>query len=799
MEGQTGGGRMTNLKILGTEPIGRRWVDRVGPSDWYHWSRYESCLRANPTWKPHQVESVAAESLRILRRMPDPRSPEGFQGRGLVVGYVQSGKTANYTAVAARAADAGYRIVIVLSGVHDSLRTQTQNRLEQELTGHQPGMVGEAARGQRWITLTAPDADFTGAEDPRLLQTTAPVLIVAKKLVPILRRLDHWIENAGDLLSDKPLLLIDDEADQASINTRGNRDPSVSDGNDPSDDDSAPTGTNALIRSILGRVSRAAYVAYTATPFANILIDPDALDREVGQDLFPRDFVVQLPRPDGYTGTEELFGTSAADRDVLRPVSPDDLRLLRGPAKRRRKTAAVVLEQTGLPASLIEAIHSFMVVGGIRHLRGQTGKPNTMLVHVSQLRADQGRIADQVEGYLRTLRDGDAAGTDIGSRLLTAWRALRPGVVDPPADADVIATALAVMRTVDVALLNSDSGEELDYERRKDRQVIAVGGNRLSRGLTLQGLTISYFLRTTSMCDTLLQMARWYGFRNGYDDLIRIWTTDGIARWFAELAIVEQSLRDAIIALDKAGKRPDQMAIRLRAHSELLLTSKAKSRTAEHVSDSWSGEHPQTTLLPLSDERALQHNRQLVETTFSGLASASPEHGGRIIHDVTAETVVAFLQGYVVHPEVVTFDPKRLAEWIAGRSAAEELTDQSVLIVDSGKAAHGATVAGVEVGLVKRRPIHSSGIGILIDPRHEGVDLPGGPDAFKGAGGNYDADAMRAARPVSRGLLLVYPLDPELLGVTSTDAVIALALSLPRTTDAGGDWIVNRGLIDAHG
>lgn len=790
---------MTNLKIIGTEPIGRRWVDRIGADDWYHWSRYESCLRSNPAWKPHQIDSVAAESLRILRRMPDPRSPEGFQGRGLVVGYVQSGKTANYTAVAARAVDAGYRIVIVLSGVHDSLRTQTQNRLEQELTGHQPGQVGEAARGKRWINLTNPGADFTGDEDPRLLQAPAPVLIVAKKLVPILRRLDHWIENAGDLLSDKPVLLIDDEADQASINTRGNRDPVVSDATDPADDDSAPTGTNALIRSILGRVPRAAYVAYTATPFANILIDPDALDREVGQDLFPRDFVIQLPRPDGYTGTEELFGTSAADRDVLRPVSPEDLRMLRGPARRRRKTAAVVLEQTGLPGSLVDAIHAFMVVGGIRHLRGQTGKPNTMLVHVSQLRSDQGRIADQIDGYLRGMRDADAAGTDVGARILTAWHALRPGVVDPPPDADVVAAAIVVMKTIDVALLNSDSGEELDYERRPDRQVIAVGGNRLSRGLTLQGLTVSYFLRTTTMCDTLLQMARWYGFRKGYDDLIRIWTTDGIARWFAELAIVEQSLRDAIIALDKAGKRPDQMAIRLRAHSELLLTSKAKSRMAEHVTDSWSGEHPQTTLLPLSDDRAMQHNRQLVDRTFSGRPMTPPEHGGRLIHDVPVETVVGFLQGYQVHPEVVTFDARRLAEWIAGRAAAGELTDWSVLIVDSGKADHVATVAGNEVGLVRRRPIHSSGIGILIDPRHEGVDLPGGPEAFMNAGGNYDADAMRAARPVSRGLLLVYPLDPEPLAVSSTDAVIALALSLPRTTDAGEDWIVNRGLMDLHG
>ena len=166
------------------------------PESWYHWPRFEQCLRSSPQWKAYQVDSVAAESLRILKRLPDPKGQHKFQGRGLVVGYVQSGKTANYTAVAARAVDAGYRVVIILSGIHDSLRSQTQNRLERELTGHQEGGVGPAGIGREWISLTSATEDFR-EQDPRILQTTAPVLIVAKKLVPILQRIDRWIRAGG--------------------------------------------------------------------------------------------------------------------------------------------------------------------------------------------------------------------------------------------------------------------------------------------------------------------------------------------------------------------------------------------------------------------------------------------------------------------------------------------------------------------------------------------------------------------------------------------------------------------------
>lgn len=782
---------MSAVRIIGNVPQRPNWTDRLTEDCWYHWARLETLLRADAKWGPHQVDSVAAESHRVLRHLHDPLGPSRFQGRGLVVGYVQSGKTANYSAVAARAVDAGYRIVIVLSGIHDSLRNQTQNRLERELTGHQIGSIPLAERGREWISLTTPTEDFK-EQDFRILQSTAPFLAVVKKHFAVLTKLDRWLESADRYLADMPVLLIDDEADQASINTKSNRlpDPTVSD-EDESDGNLAPSRINALIRSILTRTTKAAYVAYTATPFANILINPEAVDRCVGDDLFPKDFVVQLPRPSGYTGTEELFGVSAPGCDVLRTVPDNDVRALRAP--RRRKEAEIVIRQKHnvLPTSLSDALISFCIAGGVRSFRPELAdKSHTMLVHVSARTDDQERIAIAIRDQVELWREAERQGQRLAPLFIAGWENFKVGIDSPPDDAMVVQASIAVLRQLVILVLNSVTGENLEYDEHPGRHIVAVGGNRLSRGLTLEGLTVSYFLRTATMCDTLLQMARWYGFRRGYEDLIRIWTTDGIARWFSELALVEQSMRDSIVAMGRAERRPDQMAIRLRAHSDLLLTARNKAATALSQRDSWSGEHPQTVLLPLSDPAKLRANRALADNFISELVPSFQCHGGFLVRDVTPEAVCTFLHQYKVHEDVVTFHSDQIADWIIGRAVVGELTDWSVFIA-SPKTGRLVTIGGQEIGLVTRKRISSESIGILIDPRHEGVDLPSGPDAYKRESGTYDADAMRAARPSTQGLLIVYPLDARDLGIDYTDAIIALALSLPNTSDGGSSWIVN--------
>lgn len=783
---------MTVLRILATPPERPSWTDRLAKHQQKTWLRLERILREGGRWKPDQIASLDFESFRVLRHLRDPIGHAPFQGRGLVVGYVQSGKTANYTAVAARAVDAGYRMVIVLSGIHDSLRSQTQLRLERELVGNDPA-------SRSWTVLTGAVDDFQGA-DPGVLTRPSTFLLVVKKHHVVLEKLNHWLKGAGEILREIPALVIDDEADQASINTRGNRPP------DPTLDDDTegdgrpgpggPSVTNALIRKTLGLLPKATYIAYTATPFANILIDPQAVDRQVGKDLFPADFALQLARPEGYTGTEELFGVGAQGRDVLRLVPDDDVGLLR--RSLRQRTAAVTIRPDDdlLPNSLSDAFLTFCLVGAIRKSRpGLSGQSHTMLVHVSARTYDQAKVAAALREQQDIWREAVRQGQDL-TPLFTD--VLARHLVDAVTKSDwqkIIAEAVGVLRELEVLELNSLTGENLEYDTRPGRHLVAVGGNRLSRGLTLEGLTVSYFLRTATMADTLLQMARWYGFRTGYEDLIRIWTTDGIALWFTELALVEQSLRDSLRALAQAGRRPDQMAIRLRAHSGLLLTGRKKATMASEAQDSWSGEHPQTVILPLRDPGRLSANRDLTARLLENLGAPYSLAGGLLFQDVPPEVVCDYLRLYRTHDDVVAFRGNQIADWIAERVQVGELTDWSVFIAGSLQG-DPIRLGPATTGLISRSPTSSESIGILIDPRHEGVDLLGGPDAYRRASGSYDATTMRAARPPNQGLLLIYPLNPAPLGVTSTDTVIALALSLPVTSDGTSASVVNRGVAN---
>jgi hypothetical protein len=682
------------------------WTDGTA---WTNWSRHEACLQAQPKWKPYQIASVAEESLRIISKTT-PLQHENFQCRGLVVGYVQSGKTANFTAVAARAADVGYRLVIVLSGIHDSLRNQTQRRLNRELVDV----------GVDWVSLTDETADFHEPPVADGFASTGTVLIVAKKITPILKRINEWLRKLEGRLVDIPVLLIDDEADQASINTRGNRrDPSVDEDCAP-DEDTAPSLTNALIRDILRKIPRATYIAYTATPFANILIDPDASDSHVGEDLFPKDFVIQLPRPHGYTGTEELFGVSAKGRNVLRTVDDADVKALK-PKQRKKSEALVAHGSLDLPQSLCDALLTFALVGAIRLLRGQTNRSHTMLVHVSQLQRDQLRIGSAIEEQIRAWFKHEKAEPGVLQRMIrSALVSLGPVELPGPEDA-VIGEAVTNLARLEVVVLNSTTGGELEYDDKPGRQLVAVGGNRLSRGLTLEGLTIAYFLRTTTLADALLQMARWYGFRTGYDDLIRIWTTDGIAQWFVELALVEESLRDSITALNKAGRRPDEMAIRMRAHSVLLLTSKNKSKMLAQDARSWSGENPQTILFPLHDGTALARNLELTSALLRQHPATQDAHGGAIVHDVPVEDVALFLRRYEGHPNSVAFQGAEIADWLMERAAAGELVTWTVFVANPRRDRQ-VLLGGRPFGLVQRSLQASESIGVLIDPRHEGQD-----------------------------------------------------------------------------
>lgn len=497
---------------------------------------------------------------------------------------MQSGKTANFGAVVAKAADSGYRLIIVLSGIDNGLRRQTNMRLKRELVGYPDNRLGAVRMpplGRQWHEFTRDDfaGDFQpGFANHAALQGSQPVLLVVKKNGAVLRRLLRWLDGApAEVRLTLPMLVIDDEADQASVDTRGTyqtEDVLLDADYEP------PSVINGLIRDLLGRFERRAYVAYTATPFANILIPHDTTDPRRGNDLYPKDFIVDLPKPVGYFGAEEFFGRMDAvtgaevgGLDVIREV-PDE--------------AIAALEQGAFPVALGTALLDFVLAGAGRAYRGQGDAPATMLIHTSQLTGVQSRLRQVLRERFLELRDEWRYQREHGirERLRHQWEGqFRPVTQAAHLERDVPFEAIEphigpFFEAVQVREVNSATGDVLDYEREPSLKAIAVGGNRLSRGLTLEGLLVSFFVRPSASYDTLMQMGRWFGFRAGYEDITRIYTTAELAGWFGDLSFVEHRLREDIEVYENQGLTPNQVGMRIWQHPAMQVTSPLKRRFA---------------------------------------------------------------------------------------------------------------------------------------------------------------------------------------------------------------------------
>ncbi|MGV2920491.1 Z1 domain-containing protein, partial [Streptomyces alfalfae] len=441
-------------------------------------------------WSRESIKDLDASSTRVVSLLNHPKEP-GFAARGLVVGYVQSGKTTNFTSVMAKAADRGYKLFIVLAGIHNGLRRQTQARLAQQLVESNP---------TAWTQLTGLDRDFVPTENAASFfggSNTTHVLCVVKKNARVLEKFARWLESASEYLEQAPALVIDDEADQASV---------------------ATASINPLILRILDTLPKAAYVGYTATPFANILIDPAA------KDLYPSDFIVNLPQPKEHFGTEVLFGRYALDGedpetvddgyDMIRSIPAEDVPLVTPATKADAEGFAPEITDT-----LDEAIQYFWLTTAARRVRGTGNKHATMLIHTSM----RIQVHNSFRAPLKNLRAHSLehlSDPDTLRRLRALWDAETARVPAEDFDQtkvsfdDLVEELPGVIRDCRIIMDNSDSEDTLDYDNGPV-VAIAVGGNKFSRGLTLEGLAVTYFVRAASAYDTLLQMGRWFGFRHG--------------------------------------------------------------------------------------------------------------------------------------------------------------------------------------------------------------------------------------------------------------------------------------------
>ncbi|MFI6505159.1 Z1 domain-containing protein [Nonomuraea typhae] len=819
------------------------WLDeRRGDIEFAHWNRYSTLL--GKAWKPGAVEALDESTDQILQLMEDPQRVGEWKTYGLVYGQVQSGKTASYTGVICKAVDAGYQVVIVLTSQHESLRHQTQARLDKEFLGfnskfsRNPSadssvIIGVGALGLRapdafCMPVTTRDSDFTSAQfqgTPINIHEVR-ILVVAKKNKRILDNLRDWLSNfatsgadGSRVIRNAPLLLIDDEADYGSVDTKR-----AANGTTHSDPDHDPTAINKAIRGLLELFEKRVYLAYTATPFANIFI-PNSTDHpEHGVDLFPRSFMVALEPPSNYCGPEVVFGLEDPSAAEIREPLPiirevdDHERWL---PDTHRKGAR---PRGPLPASLVEALDSFVLATAVRKIRETqfdvAGGHNTMLIHVTRYTDVQREVARQIEAHLVAMAsswgDYGQAGHALRERLTRLWATDFANTYTTLANRDDVSTTvgpavswqeiLSVIPQVldeaagNVKQINGSAADVLDYQSSTPVTVVAVGGDKLSRGLTLEGLTVSYYLRTSKTYDTLLQMGRWFGYRPGYLDVTRLYTTTELVNYYVHITRANRELMDLTGAVAKAGQTPEHVGMRvLNGVGNLQVTAAAKMRSSAIMSVSFSGTRAET-LVMRTDDKALKQNHARLEKLVEEMIPCSevPKEQlngagrGFFRQNVPADVVLNFLDGFDVSPRVLTANPENLAKYIRAQLARGELVRWTVGVTGGSSAFH-FSAHGTDVPLVRRKPImhprvrdSEFEVGVLVSPAHEALGLLPGrvrrafdrtAEEFRRSGrgrapARASGESLRMMRDPAEGLLLIYPIDPAVF--TEEDATADL-------------------------
>lgn len=832
--------------------------------EWKYWTRYQLYLEERV---PHSaVESVDRVTNDILERIEDPKRPGMWDRRGLVMGHVQSGKTANYCGLVCKAADAGYKVIIILAGIHNSLRSQTQIRLEEGFLGFMADTFGASQQTFTPVGVGLIDSSIhanTGtsrvekgdfnekvAKQFGIHPGGLPLIFVVKKHVGVLNNLISWIRSCADAKDPNtdrkyvrhvPALIVDDESDLASVDT----------GSQPFDEDGKPDETydpkktNGNIRRLLRSFEKVAYVAYTATPFANIYIHDKGYTKELGDDLFPRSFIVHIPTPSNYTGPARIFGLSEDEnagldcspslpitRTVTDHAASDAIDEDSGwmPPKLLHKTTHVprYKGERQIPPSLRRALLSFILATAIRKRREAEPQFNSMLIHVVRFTNVQTEVAGQVESAMK----------DIVQRLKYGDGERKPSLQDEFSDlwlTDFVPTNAAcnevlgaglqlphfesvwkdladVATGIRIRIINGSAGDILDYETHRSTgiDVIAIGGDKLSRGLTLEGLTVSYFLRSSKMYDTLMQMGRWFGYRQKYIDVCRLYTTAELIEWFTHIAAATEELQKEFEHMVNVGGTPRDYGLKVRSHPVMLVTSAVKMRNGTEMQLSFSGDISETIIF-WREKKPLQANRDAVDSWVRSLGD--PEEGekkGGFTWRRKANVVLDLLATYRSHEDARRADVSLLTKYIKAQLDNGELVNWSIRLVSSGLAdASEAIIGGMTVGLVKRAPFPEVQqkdrytIRRLVSPADEMIDLSDEQwnEALEATRSEWEGSSrknksekapttpsgtrIREKRAKDHAVLLIYPLDPIHAKLAlGCPPVLGIAISFPKSNTA---------------
>ncbi len=673
------------------------WLaNKRGDIDFYYWERYKQLLQEKMSGDV--VLKLDNITDKIIDHLEDPSKDGTWERRGLVVGHVQSGKTANYIGVMCKAADAGYKVIIVLGGLLNSLRNQTQKRIDSDFFGFCTKTkkeigVAKFKNCRRPFSLTTSVEDFKKTTADRvqidLNALNEPVVLVLKKNVTTLKNLRNWLAASNKRgLSNYPMLLIDDEADHASINTNKS--------------DCNPTKINQGIRELLKMFPRNSYLGYTATPFANIFIAPEneheMQDGEMYKDLFPRDFILSLDPPSNYVGPSTIFDDEPEVK-ILKEINDNEDLL---PIIHDKDFMPQVL-----PPSLKKAINCFLLIKTIRELDGQKNKHHSMMINVSRFTDVQEKLKHIVSQYLKDYQQAikNYAGllviealkeSPFLRELKTVWdeefSSFSNGWSKRCFSWDEVQQQLnASVSSIVVLSINNKSTDRLDYDDYPDgRSIIAIGGLGLSRGLTLEGLSVSYFLRNSIMYDTLLQMGRWFGYRDGYKDLCRIFMTVEAASWYGHISSAVEELREEFREMERIGLTPLDFGLKVRSHpAALIVTAKNKMRDAEEfVSQiALEGRFAETSRL-INDKTVFADNIRVLETVVKmANAEKAPEwdpHFGWLWKGVSLDVIEKVVSDFKNAPDCLLTTKAPLLEYISWLRSVKGITMCDVLLRGQG-------------------------------------------------------------------------------------------------------------------
>lgn len=644
--------------------------DLIESQENFFWNRYKKYLE-NQSRAPQFIQRLDIDSSQIVSRLGDPRRLS-FNVKGMVIGHVQSGKTMSYTAVINKAIDAGYKLIIILAGLTNSLRTQTQARMNKDLIGKDilEGPYEKNISSQKIIGVGQEDnskafahvatnimQDFNKVKSTDLLEYDSldgPIIIVAKKNVKVLESINKRLsdQNSGGKLKKTPVLLIDDESDNASVNT--------------AKPDQNPKAINREIRSMLSNCNQISYLAYTATPMANIFIRPDDIMSPQDKiDLFPSDFICSLNPPNNYRGGDFYFENYTALDDLSNNsfdpiVEIDDYEKVL-PLNHKKDH-----EITSLPKSLEDAVYYYFVAAAIKDYRREKGvieifgdddRLDTMMINVSRFSNVQlievtpliqimiTEIENAIKAFIKVNDDNL-----IVAKLRDTFNGIN---LKESLNWNTVKDSLEKMDDMLVWTANGPSQDELRFDRNTTTKYIVVGGMLLSRGLTLPGLTVSYFIRNTQMYDTLMQMARWFGYRDGYTDLTRVYMPGFVAINFTKVNQAINDLFGTIRYMSKNNLSPKDFGLKVESHSMLLVTAKNKMQNSEEleVSANLSGEHHQTWNF-YQDHKIEEANR---ENTFKLLKKIKQyksfdDDSNIIFRNIQLELISNFFANFKTHP-----------------------------------------------------------------------------------------------------------------------------------------------------